>query len=47
MLLLVPFPSQIVDAFRHLFGLIVILTYFNAISVDFYAVKCLAYIYFV
>ena len=26
--------------FRHLFGLIVILAYFNAISVDFYAVKC-------
>ena len=33
--------------FRHLFGLIVILPYFNAISVDFYAVKCLIYIYFV
>ena len=28
-------------------GLIVILPYFNAISVDFYAVKCLIYIYFV
>ena len=27
--------------FRHLFGLIVILPYFNAISVDFHAVKCL------
>ena len=26
--------------FRHLFGLIVILPYFNAISVDFYAVQC-------
>ena len=25
--------------FRHFFGLIVILSYFNAISVDFYAVK--------
>ena len=25
--------------FRHLFGLVVILPYFNAISVDFYAVK--------
>ena len=33
--------------FRHLFGLIVILPYFNAISVDFCAVKCLIYIYFV
>ena len=33
--------------FRHLFGLIVILPYFNAISIDFYAVKCLIYIYFV
>ena len=33
--------------FRHLFGLIVILPYFNAISVYFYAVKCLIYIYFV
>ena len=33
--------------FRHLFGLVVILPYFNAISVDFYAVKCLIYIYFV
>ena len=33
--------------FRHLFGLKVILPYFNAISVDFYAVKCLIYIYFV
>ena len=33
--------------FRHLFGLIVILhvPYFDAISVDFYAVKCLIYIY--
>ena len=27
--------------FRNLFGLIVILPYVNAISVDFYAVKCL------
>ena len=26
--------------FRHLFGVVVILPYFNAISVDFYAVKC-------
>ena len=26
--------------FRHLFGLIVILPYFNAISVNFYAIKC-------
>ena len=33
--------------FRHLFGVVVILPYFNAISVDFYAVKCLIYIYFV
>ena len=33
--------------FRHLVGLIVIFPYFNAISVDFYAVKCLIYIYFV
>ena len=33
--------------FRHLFGLIVILPNFNAISVDFYAVKCKIYIYFV
>ena len=34
--------------FWHLFGLIVILPEFNAaISVDFYAVKCLIYIYFV
>ena len=30
-----------------LVGLIVILPYFNAISVDFYAVKCLNYTYFV
>ena len=30
--------------FRNLFGLIVILPYFNAISVNFYAVKCLIYI---
>ena len=33
--------------FRHLFGLVVILPYFNAISVDFYAIKCSIYIYFV
>ena len=33
--------------FRHLCGLVVILPYFNAISVDFYAGKCLIYIYFV
>ena len=33
--------------FQHLFGLIVILPYVNAISVDFYALKCLIYIYFV
>ena len=33
--------------FRHLFGLVVILPYFNAISVDFYVVNCLIYIYFV
>ena len=33
--------------FRHLFGLIVILPYFNAISVDCYALKRLIYIYFV
>ena len=33
--------------FRHRFGLIVILSYFNAISVDFHAVKCSIYIYFV
>ena len=33
--------------FRHLFGPIVILPYFNAISVDFHAVKCLIFIYFV
>ena len=49
LLLLVPFRSQIFDAFRHLklFRPIVILPYINAISVDFYAVKCLIYIYFV
>ena len=43
------FHSQVkfLTRFRHLFGLIVILPYFNAISVDFYAVKCLIYIYFV
>ena len=33
--------------FRHLLGLVVILPYFNAISVGFYAIKCLIYIYFV
>ena len=32
--------------FRHLFGHIIIMPYFNAISVDFYAVMCLIYIYF-
>ena len=37
LLLLVPFRSQIFDVFLDL----VILPYFNAISVDFYAVKCL------
>ena len=33
--------------FRHLFALIVILPSSNAISADFYADKCLIYIYFV
>ena len=33
--------------FQHVFGLLVILPYFNSISVDFYAVQCLIYIYFV
>ena len=32
--------------FRHLSGLTVIFPYFNAISVDLYAIKCLIYIYF-
>ena len=43
------FHSQVkfLTRFWRLFGLIVILTYFNASSVDFYAVKCLIYIYFV
>ena len=42
-------PNQIFDVFLYLFGLIhvVILPYYNAISVDFYAVKGLIYIYFV
>ena len=40
---LVPFWSQIFDVFLDF----VILPYFNAISMDFYAVKCLIYIYFV
>ena len=43
LLYLVPFQSQIFDAFLNL----VILSYLNAISIDFYAVKCLTYIYFV
>ena len=47
LLLMVPFQVKFLTRFRHLFGLIVILPYFNAISVDFYAVKCLIYIYFV
>ena len=34
------FKCKFLTCFRHLFGLIVILPYFNAISVDFYAVKC-------
>ena len=38
---------KLLTRFRHLFGLRVILPYFNAISADFYAVKCLIYIYFV
>ena len=33
--------------FQHIFGRIVILPYVNAVSLDFYAVKCLIYIYFV
>ena len=36
--------------FWHVFDVfldLVILPYFNAISIDFYAVKCLIYIYFV
>ena len=36
MLFLVSFGSQIFDVFLDL----VILVYFNAISIDFYAVKC-------
>ena len=31
----------------HVNGALVILPYFNAISMDFYSVKCLIYIYFV
>ena len=47
LLLLVPFRSQIFDAFLTSFWTFVILPYFNAISIDIYAVKCLIYIYFV
>ena len=35
--------GRVFDVFLDL----VILPYFNAISIDFYAVKCLIYIYFV
>ena len=43
LLLLVPFQSQTFDVFSTSFWTytVVILPYFNAISVDFYAVKCL------
>ena len=43
LLFLVPFRSQIFDIFLDL----VIFAYFNAISLDFYAVKCFIWIYFV
>ena len=41
------FEVKFLKCFRHLFGLIVILPHFNTIYVDFHAVKCLTYIYFV
>ena len=44
--ILVLFRSQIFDVFD-LFLNLVILPYFNAIFIDFYAVKCLIFIYFV
>ena len=47
LLFLVPFRSQIFDAFFYVFLDLVILPYFNAISIDFYEVKCLINIYFV
>ena len=47
LLYLVPFRSQTFDAFLTSFLDLVILPYLNAISIDFYAVKCLTYIYFV
>ena len=46
LLILVPFRSQIFDTFDVFLDL-VILPYFNAISIDVYMVKCLIYINFV
>ena len=47
LLLLVPFRSQIFDVFFDVFLDLLILPYFNSISMDFYAIKCLFDIYFV
>ena len=44
---LVPFRSQIFDAFFDVFLDLVIFAYFNAIFIDFYAVKSFICIYFV
>ena len=44
LLFLVPFRSQIFDAFFYVFLDLVILPYFHAISINFYAVKCSTFI---
>ena len=47
MFFLVPFGSQIFDAFFYVFYDLVIFVYFDTISIYFNAVKCFIYIYFV
>ena len=48
LLLLVPFQSQTFDAYSTSFWIYShFALFFSAISADFYAVKCLIYIYFV
>ena len=47
LLFLVPFWSQIFDAFFDVFLDLAIFAYFNAIFIDFYALKSFICIYFV